>query len=144
MGINCSINVKVASDYGKDVIEYILKKGEEKNFVYARQTMMPLLNCAQAADMVMQEYMNDEGGPAVFFSEKENPDMNGFLWFFKTEDNLLKCSMGGFGVLKRKNYRYFSSTLEDSLYHIDMDYYIRLLLDLVKDLFILQIEINEI
>jgi len=136
MGIWHNVNSVIEAEYNERTIRAVLKKGEELGFIYYDNDAQltdkgyPRIGLEQAVNKVLVESrQKTDGGPNAYTNIGETIC---FLWFFRTENNNVKVSMGGFGVPKRKDFEYF--------YTIDYAFYMRLLLKICSDFTVLHVE----
>jgi hypothetical protein len=151
MSVDFSIEAKLAIHYSKPAIEQILKRGLTHNLQYHDHILAekyfdaPLLSYTRAAEKVMKALEDEkEDGPGVFFSRSHDKDFNGFFWFYKAPDGFLECIIGGFGILKRKEYPLWRDDLIDTFSDIDIKYYLEFLLDITQDFYLENIVITKL
>ncbi len=137
MSIQHAVSVILNGHYKKENIQNILQKGISKGFIYydhilgERYEESPVLDAERAAEKVIKALKEDtDGGPSVYTHFDDN---NGFLFFYKFEDQLIEFRIGSFGSPIRKDFK-------DNVYSIDFDHYIRMVLDLCKDFAIIKLE----
>ena len=131
MGIIYSIDVTLDLKYEKNNIDYLFQKCLENSirlYSDAFYNIYELDSSSAAARILSVELESEDRDIRAKF---QNTDF--FMWIFKEKNNLLKFSIGGFGIIWRKKFI-------NGHYDIDFARYTRLLLRVCKDFTILELE----
>lgn len=141
MSIDYFIDVKLKASYSKENIERILQQGEHLGFRYFDMSKDveedSMIKSAKDATEVFIKAIEEKYEDGSILRVNIDDQTDAFLDFYKSEEDWLKISLGGFGSPIRK---YFA----EEVYHIDFDYYIRLALDLCKDFAISELKTEAI
>ena len=124
MSVFYSIEALLDLKYEKNNIDYLFQKCLENNiglYSDAFYNTCKLESNNAATRILSIKLEHEERNVLAKFQ-----DTDFFIWIYKEKNNLLKFSIGGFGVVWRKKFI-------DGDYDIDFARYIRLLLRICKD-----------
>ncbi|MGB8367610.1 MAG: hypothetical protein WCD44_04590 [Candidatus Babeliales bacterium] len=131
MGISYSIDALLDLKYEKNNIDYLFQKCIKNNIFLYSDTFydMHKLDSIGATNRILSVELEPEDRSIL----AKFQDTDFFIWIFKKKNNLIKFSIGGFGITWRKEFI-------DDRYGIDFARYIRLFLRVCSEFTILSLE----
>jgi|GEM_PF-1020379 len=129
MSISYSIDSVLDLSYTEENIKYVLSSGMEQGFVYLEDESRKVLSISH----VIQKILFDSENIVNHITTKFK-DTIFFIWFFKTENNLLIFSIGSFGYRWDKE---FNNGVRQ--YTIDFARYIYLILQVCRNITLLEL-----
>jgi len=131
MSISYSIDNTLVLLYIEDNIKYIITCGMQKGFIYLDNESQKILSINDVIQKILYfDFENEASHITVKFQ-----DTKFFLWFFKSDNDLLIFSIGSFAYRWDKQFE-----RESKMYTIDFSRYIRLLLNIYSDVTLLKLE----
>lgn len=135
MSSDYSINITLDTLYSEENMMRILNQGILVGLKYHDPEDDQIIIQPEQAIKIVFKNLYEGESPAVYTTEEKIGTF--FIWFFKSDDNSLIFSMGGFGDPIRKDFLY-------SIRAIDWAIYIRHALSIVENFAITKIEIETI
>ena len=142
MSTNYFVDLTLKAEYSKENIKKILQQGENLGFSYydASQTIGEndiVASAYEASELFFRALNDNYNNGSILRIKLKDEQSCGFLDFYKTLENTITVSLGGFGEPHMKAF-------SKEILLIDFDYYIRLALDLCKDFAVTDIKIESI